>query len=397
MAVQGIFASNQSIVGDRVGDFASSMLKLYPTGTAPLLMLSSGMKKAGTQDTVFTFYEDSHASGRTNIVSGGTTTTLVVGDGSFYVPGTVLMVEETGEFLYVLANTNGNTLTVTRGMAGTTVVSVTSSMNVYAVGNAREEASAMPTAVTQQGHPRTNYTQIFRNGWAISGTAKAIKYLTGNKLAKNKADCAMYHAEDMEKAFLWGKKHIGIVNNKQFRMTDGIVTQIEQYGGTVVSAASGGTPGNLSLADFQEFMRSVFKKQIKGEPNERIAFGGDQIVSVINRATQLDGVLQYQAGETKTGIAVWKVISPWGTLNLMTHPLMVESPFWAKQMYAIHPAGITKRVLRDTFPDEHDASGKRINGKDADEGALTSEMGFEVGGAATMGILRNVTQAVKSN
>src|SRR3546814_19891228 len=58
-------------------------------------------------------------------------------------------------------------------------------------------ASDMPTAVTQQGHPRMNYTQIFRNGWAISGTAKAVKFLTGSKLAHNKKMCASYHAEDM--------------------------------------------------------------------------------------------------------------------------------------------------------------------------------------------------------
>src|SRR3546814_16804400 len=64
----------------------------------------------------------------------------------------------------------------------------------------------MPTAVTQQGHPRMNYTQIFRNGWAISGTAKVVKFLTGSKLAHNKKMCASYHAEDMERTFLWGKR-----------------------------------------------------------------------------------------------------------------------------------------------------------------------------------------------
>src|SRR3546814_17514096 len=83
----------------------------------------------------------------------------------------------------------------------------------------------MPTAVTQQGHPRMNYTQIFRNGWAISGTAKAVKFLTGSKLAHNKKMCASYHAEDMERTFLWGKKTITTLNGKQFRLTDGVVQQ----------------------------------------------------------------------------------------------------------------------------------------------------------------------------
>lgn len=399
MAVQGIFSSNQGIVGDRQGDFASGILQIYPTGTAPLLAISSGMQKEGVADVIFNWTEDSHISGRQPIASGGTTTTVVVGDGSMYVPGSVLLVEETGEYMLVTASA-GNSLTVIRGLGGTTIVSVTNVMSVYAVGNAREEASLMPTAVTQQGHPRANYVQIFRNGWAISGTATAIKFATGNKTAKSKADCGMYHAEDMEKAMLWGSKHIGTLNGKQFRMTDGVLAQIRQYGGTVTAANSPvtGTPtaGYLSMSDFQTFMQSVFKKQIKGMPNERIAFCGDQVVAVLNRCVALDTVYQITQGETKYGISVWTIVTPFGTLKLMTHPLMTESPLWAKQLYVLHPGGIKKRVLRDTFPDNYDANGTRIAGIDAEQGALTTEMGIEVAAPVTMGILTNVTTAVKS-
>ena len=192
MAVQGIFASNQGIIGERAGDFAAGILQVYPTGTALMLALSSGMQKEQAADTVFNWYEDSHLSGRADTVSGGTGTTLVVSDGSTYVPGTILLIEETGEIVLVMVSA-GNSLTVSRGMAGTSVVSINNTMHTYNIGNAREEASSMPTAVTQQGHPRMNYTQIFRNGWAISGTAKAIKFTTGSKLAKNKSDCGMYH------------------------------------------------------------------------------------------------------------------------------------------------------------------------------------------------------------
>src|SRR3546814_5853943 len=97
MAVQGIFLSNQGIVGERQGDFSSAILMTQPTGTAPFLAMSAGMKKEATQDTVFTWSEDAHVAGRAACVSGGTTTTVVVDDGSFYTPNTILQVEETGE------------------------------------------------------------------------------------------------------------------------------------------------------------------------------------------------------------------------------------------------------------------------------------------------------------
>ena len=393
--IQGIFASNQAIVGDRVGDFSSAILRYQPTGTALLLALTSGMTKAAAGDTVFTWFEDSHQAGRAAIASGGTATQIVVDDGSFYIPGTVLMVEETGEYLLVTA-VAGNTLTVIRGLAGTNVTAVNNTMHVQQVGNAHEEASGMPTAVTQQGAPRLNYVQIFRNSWAISGTAKAVTYRTGSKLAKNKKECASFHAEDMERAFLWGRKHIGTLNGKQFRMTDGVKAQIENYGGIVESAATRGTPGDYSRADFEDFIRRVFATNIKGMPNERIALGGDQVLAVLNQMTMLDGTYNISAGETKLGIMVTTIQTPFGTLKLMTHPLMNENPTWQRELYVMHPGAIRKRTLRETNEEGYDENGKRIQGKDADEGVITTEAGIEVGGAKVMGILKNVNRAVPS-
>src|SRR3546814_4878612 len=160
-----------------------------------------------------------------------------------------------------------------RGLAGTSIVSITSAHNVQKLGNAFEEASDMPTAVTQQGHPRMNYTQIFRNGWAISGTAKAVKFLTGSKLAHNKKMCASYHAEDMERTFLWGKKTITTLNGKQFRLTDGVVQQIETVGGHVGDAdrdVSGAVvAGDFSRGDLEVFIRVVFRYNVMGQPKDR--------------------------------------------------------------------------------------------------------------------------------
>lgn len=399
MAVQGIFASNQGIVGERQGDFASAVLMTNPTGNSPFLAMTAGMGKEEASDTVFTWFEDTHNAGRATAASGGTGTTVVVDDGSFYTPNTILMVEETGEHLFVSA-TAGNSLTVVRGLAGTSVVSITNGMHVQKIGNAFEEASGMPTAVTQQGAPRMNYTQIFRNGWAISGTAKAVKFLTGSKLAYNKQMCAMYHAEDMERSFLWGKKAITTLNGKQFRLTDGVLAQIEQHGGTVLSAAtdsgSGAVAGELSRSDLEGFIQDIFAYNVKGQPNERIALGGSMVLAALNRMTMLDGNYQIQQGETKLGITVSTIVTPFGSLKLMTHPLMNESPIWTHEMYVLHPGGIKRRVLRDTNQEGYDKNGLRIQGKDADEGVITTEAGVQVEAARTMGILRNVQKAVAS-
>lgn len=393
--IQGIFMSNQSIVGDRVGDFSSAILQINPTGTALMLALSSGMGKTAAGDTIFNWFEDAHQSGRAGIVSGGTSTTVVVDDGTMYVPGDVLLVEETGEVLYVTANSSGS-LTVVRGIGGTTITSVTNVMHTVSIGNGHEEASERPTAVTQQGMARSNLTQIFRNTWAVSGTTKAVKYRTGDKVAKNKADCALYHAEAMEKAFIFGRKHLGSLNGSPFRLTDGIRAQLDQYDGIVEAANTGSNAGDLSWIDFEDFVRRVFAKNVKGQPNERIAIGGDISVAVLNGMARLDGTYNISQGETKLGIKVTELVTAFGTLKLMTHPLFNENPTWAKDLMVLHPGAIRKRVLRETIDEGYDANGRRIDGRDADEGIMTTELGFEVGAASTMGMLTNITAAVAS-
>lgn len=393
--IQGIFASNQGIVGDRVGDFSSAILRINPSGNSLMLAMSSGMATEAAADTVFNWFEDGHQSGRIGATGGGTTTTVPVTDGSVYVPNQVLMVEETGEHIFV-ESVSGNNLTVMRGMAGTTIVSISNGMNLQSIGNAHEEGSAIPEAVTQQGAPRLNFTQIFRNSWAVTGTAKAVKFKTGNKVAKNKADCALYHAEDIERAILWSRKMVGKRNGKPFRFTDGLIAQIENYGGIVESVTDGVTAGNYSQILFNDFIRRIFSKQIKGQPNERMVICGDIVLQVLNNMALLDSHYHISEGESVLGIMVTRIQTPFGKLTLMTHPLMNENPVWQHEMYVFHPGAIRKRVLRPTFQEGYDTNGNRIDGKDADQGLLTTELGIECGAAQTMGILRNFQKAVAS-
>ena len=93
-------------------------------------------------------------------------------------------------------------------------------------------------------------------------------------------------------------------------------------------------------------------------------------------------------------MAITTFVTPFGNLKLMTHPLMNENPVWQTEMYVVHPGGIRRRVLRDTFNEDYDKNGLRIQGVDADQGVMTTEMGIEVGAASTMSILRNVQKAV---
>lgn len=371
MAVKGIFTSDAGIVGDRKGDFASALLKVMPDGMAPLLALSSGMESADASDTVITWFEENHLSGRINATNAaGTGSSVIVDDAGFVTVGTFFLVEASGELIFVTA-VSGTTLTVERGFGGTTVTTFDGSgtpVPLQRIGTAFEEASDRPTGVANLGYPRFNYMQIFRNAWDVSGTLRKVEFHTGNQVAKNRREAGMFHAEDIERSLWFSHKMIGVKNGRPFRTMDGIASQIV----TNVETQS----SSVSYVDLRDFLQVIFERNIKGKPNERIAFCGNTVLSVIDSIVMSQGHFNLQAGQTDFGMAVKKWITPFGNISLVTHPLFNESPLWTKDLHILHPGAIRIRYLRRTDEDDYDQDGRRA-GKDADFGVFTTELSCE--------------------
>jgi hypothetical protein len=390
MAVKGVFASDQNISGARKGDFAAGILQTMPTGSAPLFALTSGMMSAGATDTVVTWFEENHLSGRVNVTNNaGTGTALTIDDISQVVAGVIILVEATGEYIFV-ESVAGSVATVTRGLAGTTITAIDGSSTavpVQRIATAHEEGSAKPTSIANLGFPRFNYMQIFRNAWDVTGTARAVEFHVGDLVAKNKRDAGIYHAEDIERGIIFGKKTIGIQNGKPFRTMDGIIAQLS----TNVQAQT----TNTTWTDLDQFLQDVFARNIKGKPNERIAICGNTVISVLNRIARFTGnetVINLQTGQTDFGMKITKWMTPYGDVTLLTHPLFNESPLWTKNLLVLHPGAMRTRYLRRTHEDTNDSDGTRA-GADADFGVLTAEMCMEYRAESTGGYFTGIDTA----
>lgn len=384
MAINGVFASNQGMVGDAKTDFSSVLLQQFPTGTAMLLAISSGMDSEDVDQPLIEWFEESKITGQTDVVSGGTTTTVVVVDGSSFVPNTILKVDATGEMMIVTAQ-NGNSLTVTRGVSGTSIVSIDGTDSVTRTGSAVEEGSDKPVAVLNQGKARTNYLQIFRNTWAVTRTAKRSTFQTGNKEAKSRREAGMFHAEDIERSFLWGKKNLGSRNGKPFRMMDGLEQQIRIGGGVLKTQGA-----SFKLNDFRDWLRQIFENNVRDQPNERIAFCGNIVLQIMNEAANLDSQYHITVKQTEFGLNFSTFVCPFGTINLLTHPLFNENSLYREQLWVLHPGAIKTWWLSRTFWDNQDKNGSRDNGRDGDEGVVTSEVTISCGLPATMGIFDEI-------
>lgn len=399
MSIRGIFASHSGMVGERQTDLAGRVLQLGYTGTAPLLALSAGMPKEKVTDTAFAWTEDSHISGNTaatNTVNSASQT-FTVADANIWVPNSILVNQTTGEHMLV-TGINGLTITVVRGISGTTPAAITATDRIQSIGTAYAEGSGRPQPVTQKGESRTNYVQIFKNGWAITGTATAIGWTTGSQLAYNRQQAFAYHAEDIERAFMFGKPGVMVHDNKQLRLSAGIVHQIETYGGLVESAATGSSSGDLSMDDLLDFLRRIFDKNVKGMPNERISFCGSGVVAKIQQMVRMDSRYNIGVGESSYGIKVMKLLGFNGDLTLATHPMMTENTAWGDDLYVFHPGLIKKRELRPSWQWENNWNGtNNYDGNDSTEGFIAIELGFQAEAVETMGILKNIQEAVPSD
>lgn len=398
MAVRGVFASHSSIVGDRVNTLSGRILQMGYTGTLPLLALSAGMKEEKVSDTGWSWIEDTHVSGNGSSPAGASNvaTTIPVADTSIWTKNSILMVETTGEHVLVTAINSPTSIEVRRGVGGTTPQTIGVGATLQIIGTAHAEGGGKPEAVMTFGDSFTNVVQIFKQGWSITGTAKAVSYVTGDKLAESKQQARDFHAENLERSFLWGRKSIFKLDNKEVRTSQGIIAQIEEFGGIVESANVGGA-GKMSTAGIQDFMRRIFDKNAKGLPNERISLTSSKVLNIIQNMVRLDTRYDLTLADKAFGLDVWKLSFVGNDLKLAVHPLMSENANWSKEWYVLHPGLIKKKVLRGTWTQDFTAGQNTNNGVDADEGFIADELGWELKGAPLHGIMRNINEAVASN
>lgn len=396
--IRGIFSSHSGLPGDRIQDLSSRVLTLGYTGTAPLLALSSGMPKEPAGDTAYTWVEDSHVSGMATSTAAVNTvaTGITVDDSNIWVENTVIMNQNTGEYMLITGINSDTSITVQRAIGGTVATAVAVGNRFQSVGTAYAEGSGKPSPVAQRGEQRSNYVQIFKNGWAITGTAKAVKYRSGSQVAMNRQQALGYHLEDLERSFIWGRPYKAQMQGKNFRMSGGIAYQIETFGGIIESAAYNGTAGNMSIDGLTNFMRRIFDRNVKGIPNERVSFTSSAVLELVNRMCKMDSRYNLEGGETEYGIKVAKLVGLNGDLKFMVHPMFTENPLWNSELHVYHPGLIKKRVLRDTWEETFGASSSNNNGVDAEEGYIALETGWQAQAVETMGIMRNINKAVQS-
>jgi hypothetical protein len=264
------------------------------------------------------------------------------------------------------------------------------------VGNAYEESSLRPPSLLMIPQRFQNYTQIFRNTWAVSDTTRATVQVAGDTfVAESRADCSMFHAADIEKALFWGQKYLGALNNQPFHTMDGLINIIgAQAAGNVTTLGATTNWTQLSAA-----LDPLFNQVTdpKNKP-ERILFVGGAARNVLHTIFRLNSSYFIEDGTTSWGLQYDSFKIPRGRFTIIEHPLFNafgQTSTWAKMAVAVdlNSFNLAYMAGRKTKNKEFNVGDQVAvdNGVDAVGGTLTSELTCLVKNPAADGVVYNFT------
>lgn len=391
--------------------FASAIARYQPNGTAKLLALSSMMKRETAINTVHGYFAKSMVF--PTVVSHGSTilaatTTITVASTANIIPGMVLRVGA-GSFenLLVVSITNATTFVVQRAFGNVVAADIPATTTLYMVGTAYEEASNRPLPYSLDTVAVENYTQIFRNSWAVSGSAAAVQVIAGQKVdSESKMDCMTFHGRDIEFMAIYGQRKTTTgPNGKPIRASEGIYGNLNRNAsGNIVALGA-----TTSYTQLENALDKCFDTAVDGiASDERILFVGGVARRVINNIGRLnsDGSgWSVSSGETMFGLKFESFKCARGTFHLIEHPLLNAYGPTAPQAataIALHLPTVNFAYLggRDTKAESYGLGGSVTQGSATDQsgvdamgGSLTSELTMQFKNPSANAIVTNFTAA----
>lgn len=378
--------------------YSAMIARMQPNGTAPLFALTALLKDEAANGIEHGYYTKTMIFTSVTLsgaIADGATTTFPVTSTTDIVAGDLLRADTTGEIVRVVTVVSGTSLTVARAVGTTAGAAIASGVVLYHVGNAFEQGSVRPTAVSIQATRYINYTQIFRNSWALTKTLAALPMIAGDgQVAENKRDCASLHALAIEKALFWGQKFQGTVNGQPFQTMEGIVARVQAAAPTNVVTLGATT----NWTQFEAALDPTLQTRMDtSSGNIRTMFVGGVARRVIHNICRLNSQYQIDGTETSWGMQIDTIRTPRGTFEIIEHPLFNafgNSSTWAKMAVVVDLNAFGMAYLRRTEHLEYNQNGTPVdNGIDAQGGTLTTELTCLLKNPAAFGILFNFTAA----
>ena len=380
--LSGIFNANMNPAELNTKSFAGTILRLFPNGSAPLFALSSQSGKAKAKASTHGYFSKTLSFIKTTSSAGdlvGATSLSLVSTAGM-TANMVLQNTRTRENILITSVTDPTHIAVTRGFGRVVAAALNAGDNLIQVGTAFMEGSNRPTARQLATVYIPNYTQIFRNAWGLTDTARASLAEAGySNIAESRKDCSMFHSIDAESAILFGQPKMDTTGAQPMHATQGIIDAIYQYAPNNINAAAATTNYDQLVALVEE---AWTYSTDASNPKMRAGFCDSTAMKVMHQIARLSAMVEVMQSETSFGMQFTKFKFYKGEINLIEHPLMngLQTAATGNMLVMDLPAlKLAYLDGRDTTAEEYGAGGKAVeNGVDGVGGSLTSEFAVEL-------------------
>jgi hypothetical protein len=348
----------------------------------------SRLKEEQTDDPEFKVFLKGLPSQRV-LVSGSQTSTDTTietqGSGASNVlrKGHALINERTLEVIWVSADPSSpyNQFAALRGK-GSTAAAMNDGDGLLIVGTSHLEGASLPTAITYDPTVVNNYTQIFRNVLDLTGTAQQtrMRWDDAGPMKEYQRETLELHAMEMEKAFIFGTGVEDTTGVQPQRTTKGhisfVTTNITDFAGSV------------SIDTWETFLENVFKRG----SSEKAFLCGSRALNVLNKIARAHYTITATPTSTSYGQKMSEWITPYGTLQVIQHPLFSENATFHTWGIVIDPKFVVYRYLRGRDTDYKE--NRQNPGDDARKDEWLTEAGYELQHENAHGVAKSMTAFV---
>ena len=276
------------------------------------------------------------------IVSGALTagdTALVVDDDTAQYVGVGYLLQDqlTREVVRVTAiNTSTHTLTITRSFGGTAAGAIADNEFLTILGGAAAEGATSENTRARDRSWAHNFTQIFRNGWGVTGTLDNTDNYAEDEMSKLQFDWGMEQKKDIERALFFGERGSDTSGNNAIRSLGGmyefISTSTTAFGGSV-------TWPLMQTASETDFEFGASKKWL---------YAARPVASQVGNIAE--DYIQNATPSSTMGVRVSMITTQHGDYMLVSHPLF-KGDENAELAFCIDPNNVAYVPLqnRDTM------------------------------------------------
>ncbi len=213
---------------------------------------------------------------------------------------------------------------------------------VYLMGRAAGELDTTSPAIEFVPFKKHGNAQIFKTEITISNFAKMADKEVKWDLNEIEEEALFDYRRAQEKSILFSK--MGIIHdpdkNKDIYRMEGLFTAIKREG--VVQLDSNKTTQADKNAEITKLMKSIFIGN--NGSKERFAIGGSDAVAKLSNMFSVEKYQDAVKTEVIMGITWSKIVSVFGTLNVVHHPLFDETPY-GSYLLVIDPQFLKKKEV----------------------------------------------------